>query len=306
MRNTVTVTEPIATPTPTAQPTDHFINRTEVNEKVLEKSKPIFWTYGETKNENLKHVRYVLKRLGFEHGSNESDWDLLWAHSYPFITFYPQLIQLLPHQRVNHIPGVSYIASKNQLAKLELKAIPKAFKLPNDKQEFLEYANKYPEKLFVQKSNNHRQISIKSVNEIDYNRTDTFIQEFIDKPLLVDGYKFDLGVFVVITSINPLRVYIYKGDVLIRYCPVKYYPFDSKNVDKYVVAGNYLPTWNVPSLVPYYTGLGFGMKDSFDAYMKAKGISTENIWIQVEEAIRGIILTKEKNMEESVSQESLR
>ncbi len=40
----------------------------------------------------------------------------------------------------------------------------------------------------------------------------TFLQEFISNPLLIDGYKFDIGVYVVITSVKPLRIYVLNGD----------------------------------------------------------------------------------------------
>lgn len=278
----------------TSKSFNNCANQTQDNGKLLQKSKPIYWTYGKSSSDNhLRHVHLVLDRLGFEFGSNETDWDLLWAHDYPFRNLYPTLHQLKPHQRVNHFPGCGFITNKVDLATSKLKYIPRAFKLPKDKDQFLEYANKFPNKLFVQKNNQHRHIYIRSVNEIDFSNNDTFIQEYIDNPLLVDGHKFDIGVYVIVTSVDPLRVYIYKGDVLFRYCPAKYYPFDSKILDKYIVGDDYLPTWDVPSLAQFYTGLGFGMKDTFDAYMTKKGKSTENIWIQVEDAIRTAIIAKE-------------
>ena len=41
----------------------------------------------------------------------------------------------------------------------------------------------------------------------------SFIQEFVDDPLLIDGYKFDIGVYTMITSIDPLRIYVFEGTV---------------------------------------------------------------------------------------------
>ena len=29
-----------------------------------------------------------------------------------------------------------------------------------------------------------------------------FVQEFVDSPLLIDGRKFDIGVYVVVTSVG--------------------------------------------------------------------------------------------------------
>lgn len=50
----------------------------------------------------------------------------------------------------------------------------------------------------------------------------------------------------------------------------------------------------------YYTGLGFGMKTSFDAYLAEQGREPKVIWDQVKDAIRQAILAKEKQLAESV------
>lgn len=286
-----------------AEPIRHECNVTPSLADVPVK-RPTYWIYGKSNTEaHLRHVKNVLQSLGYDKVTNETtDWDLLWSHDYPFRVLYPKLNNLKIHQKVNHFPGCGFITNKVDLATTDLKFIPKSFRLPENRDKFIEYAEKNPDKMFVQKHNQHRHINIKPVKEINYNDNDTFVQEFVQNPLLVDGHKFDIGVYVIITSVDPLRVYIYKGDVLFRYCPQKYYPFDARNVDKYIVGDDYLPVWDVPSLAPFYNGLGFGMKDSFDAYIRSKNRDPSGIWLQVEEAIRSTILIKEKHIINAVSE----
>ncbi|KPI90922.1 Tubulin polyglutamylase ttll6 [Papilio xuthus] len=201
---------------------------------------------------------------------------------------------------VNHFPGTGFITNKVDLATSNSKYIPKAFKLPANKKEFLQYASKNKDALFLEKHNQHRGVFLKNVSEIDLSSGESFVQEYVQKPFLVDGHKFDIGVYVVLTSVNPLRVYYYKGDVLFRYCPAKYYPFDPKVLDKYVVGDDYLPTWEVPSLAHPYTALGFTMKEAFDTYVRSKGKDPAVMWAEVERAISEVFLNKEHHIIEAL------
>lgn len=198
--------------------------------------------------------------------------------------------------KVNHFPGCGYITNKVDLSTAEGKFTPAAFKLPEDKDALFRYANKNPDKMFVLKSNTHRNIKIVNINELNVTSDKTFVQEFVDKPYLVDGFKFDIGVYTAITSVDPLRLYVYTGDVLFRFCPVEYHPFDPEILDKYVVGDDYLPIWKVPSLKNYYTNLGFSMKDTFDAYVRSTGKAPSEMWDKVYEAIREAVVKQEANI----------
>ena len=43
------------------------------------------------------------------------------------------------------------------------------------------------------------------------------VQEYLERPHLVDDLKYDLRIYVMIYGVNPLRVYIHKFG-LVRFC----------------------------------------------------------------------------------------
>lgn len=50
---------------------------------------------------------------------------------------------------------------------------------------------------------------VDDVNEVSVDDT-SVISRYIANPLLINGHKFDLRLYVVVTSLEPLRIYIYK------------------------------------------------------------------------------------------------
>ena len=60
----------------------------------------------------------------------------------------------------------------------------------------------------------------KDIDEIP-SRVSLVASHYINNPLLIDGLKFDLRIYVAITSINPLRIYVY-DEGLVRFATCKY------------------------------------------------------------------------------------
>lgn len=63
---------------------------------------------------------------------------------------------------------------------------------------------------------------VRSIKEIDISDGHKWVcQEQVANPYLVDGYKFDTRIYVLVTSIDPLRIWLHK-DGFLRLCTTKY------------------------------------------------------------------------------------
>jgi tubulin polyglutamylase TTLL6/13 len=67
------------------------------------------------------------------------------------------------------------------------------------------------------------------------------LQEYISRPLLIDGYKFDIRVYVLILSLEPLRLFVCK-EGLVRVCSQPYELPGKQNMHK---AGMHLTNFSV-------------------------------------------------------------
>ncbi|CAI5451657.1 unnamed protein product [Caenorhabditis angaria] len=273
----------------------------------LEQVQRIAIVDGQSKNalsNHLRHIGEMFEYMGYKVLSgnkvrSNSSWDVMWYHeySYSYEPFASLIKESNTNQIINHIPGSGYYTSKVALATCGLNiGVPQAFQLPQQKDEFLKYSEENPDFLWVQKDNTHRNIRIRKIEDMELDRNNSFIQKFVEKPLLIDNRKFDIGIYTVVTSLLPLRVYIYDGDVLIRFCPEDYYPMDVENVDKYVVGDDYTPIWEIESLSKYFNNQKMSFKHTIDSYLGTKGIDSTKIWNKIAEIIAEVFRLQQSKM----------
>ena len=70
------------------------------------------------------------------------------------------LEQILPHQRINYVPGFNVISNKTLLSTYGHPWVPASFLIPKDYAKAREYADRFPGKVFLQKDNSHGSVGI--------------------------------------------------------------------------------------------------------------------------------------------------
>mmetsp|Transcript_8824 Transcript_8824/g.29192 ORF Transcript_8824/g.29192 Transcript_8824/m.29192 type:complete len:493 (+) Transcript_8824:174-1652(+) len=228
-----------------------------------------------------------------EDGTVEGQWDVMWSYHYPFRMFFKEMKQLKPHQRVNHFPGPgAYFTNKTVLAShfKEIACIPTAFQLPHQHAEYLEYSKENLDTMWVVKSAGHRGVKVVTPDQVPADASQVFVQEYVKDALLIDNHRFDMGVYVAITSLNPLKVFVY-DDALMRFCIKEYDAanFKPEDLDTYVIGDKYTPPWDMPSLSPMYDR-GLTTKQAITAYWAKHGVDGKKLFENLHAAIADVLI----------------
>lgn len=70
-----------------------------------------------------------------------------------------------------------------------------------------------------------------NIEDIDKN-SGNVVCRYITNPLLINGFKFDLRIYVCVTSYEPLRIYVYK-EGLVRFASEQYEFYDDNKQESY-------------------------------------------------------------------------
>jgi tubulin polyglutamylase TTLL11 len=155
-------------------------------------------------------------------------------------------LEISSKKLINRIPGMEYIARKRPLAEV-LRMIyryypeyfdisPKTFLLPEDYSK-LESMMSKKKRYFIVKPTAGCQgdgiYLISSARELEnsrmHNWDEVVVQEYIHPPLLLNRKKFDLRLYVLITSVNPLCAFL-NDQGLARFCTEDYEAPTNRNI----------------------------------------------------------------------------
>jgi hypothetical protein len=164
--------------------------------------------------------------------TSDSDFSLMWASS-------PYVDDVLPvsiFQKLNHFPyskrilgnkaELAYIIQHNLKARNIARFFPKTFMLPADRQLLYSEMKVNPNSSYIAKpptgSCGH---GIRLVTFSDFYMIpgDAVVSQYVSMPLCIDRFKFDMRIYVLVTSFAPLRAFVCR-EGLARFATESYSP----------------------------------------------------------------------------------
>ncbi|XP_036169566.1 tubulin polyglutamylase TTLL5 isoform X6 [Myotis myotis] len=253
-------------------------------------------------------VRSILTAHGFhEVHPSSTDYNLMWtgSHLKPFL-----LRTLSEAQKVNHFPRSYELTRKDRLYKNIIRMqhthgfkafhiLPQTFLLPA---EYAEFCNCYSKDRGpwivkpVASSRGRGVYLINNPNQISLEEN-ILVSRYINNPLLIDDFKFDVRLYVLVTSYDPLVIYLYE-EGLARFATVRY-DQGAKNIRNQFM---HLTNYSVNKKSGDYVSCDdpevedYGNKWSMSAmlrYLKQEGRDTTALMAHVEDLIIKTVISAE-------------
>uniref|UniRef100_A0A8C6Y946 Tubulin--tyrosine ligase-like protein 5 n=1 Tax=Naja naja TaxID=35670 RepID=A0A8C6Y946_NAJNA len=253
-------------------------------------------------------VRSILSAHGFrEVHPSSNEYNLMWtgSHLKPYV-----LRTLTDIQKVNHFPRSYELTRKDRLYKninrmqqiygfKTFHILPQTFILPAEYQEFCTSYSKDRGPWIVKpvaSSRGRGVYLINNPNQISLEEN-ILVSRYINNPLLIDDFKFDVRLYVLVTSYDPLVIYLYE-EGLARFATVRY-DQGSKNIKNQFM---HLTNYSVNKKSGDYVSCDdpevedYGNKWSMSAmlrYLKQEGKDTTALMASVEELIIKTVISAE-------------
>jgi tubulin polyglutamylase TTLL6/13 len=206
----------------------------KLKKKKSSSSKPLFWS-AECKYNVILEVAtdHNWKLTADEKQINKVN--LFWID---VASIHEHFRTIQPWQCINHFPGMPNIARKNRMGQnlnrmqktypKEYSFYPRTWVLPSEISDFRsQFDNNgvsLNNKIFIIKPDAGCQgrgiFLTRTLDNVPLS-DNVVAQVYIKKPLLIDGFKFDLRIYVIVTSVKPLRMYLFH-DGLVRMCTEEY------------------------------------------------------------------------------------
>ncbi|KAI8611820.1 tubulin-tyrosine ligase family-domain-containing protein [Chytriomyces sp. MP71] len=263
-------------------------------------------------NINTTLCKYdIIRKCSAAHGLRVVDdgepWSVFWIDTGVSVQ---RVLEMEPYQKINHFPGMHEICRKDHLARnlarlsralpKEYNFFPKTYVLPHDWAELKLVLKSKGKQTYIAKPGHGCQgkgiFLFRSSKAISPHKdTRIIVQTYLNKPCLIDGFKFDLRIYVLVTSIHPLRIFVHR-DGLARFATEPYVDPTENNMDDVCMHLTNYAINKHSSNFDYTEAEDQGSKRTIESVFRrlmARGLmkEPEELWKRINDAIVKTLLT---------------
>ena len=258
-------------------------------------------------------VSRTFETSGFKKTEGPS-WNVLWG-----MPKYDRIKEMNKYQKTNHFPGCWEVGRKDGLWRnlskmkrqfpLDYAFVPTTYILNTDFERFIQIKEAAENKaIWIMKpcaSACGRGIKLINKKTKLTKKPGYLVSEYVANPHLINGHKYDLRVYVLVSSFDPLRVYLFK-EGLVRFATAKYNT-TKKNLNQRFA---HLTNWSVNKHSENFIKNekaekdGEGSKWSFTAlrkYFIENGIDYDGIFGKIKDIIIKTLISAEPLMLNSLN-----
>ncbi|KAM9336959.1 tubulin polyglutamylase ttll6 [Symphorus nematophorus] len=246
-------------------------------------------------NCKYESVRRAARRYGLREAVEGDDWTLFWTDCSVSLD---RVKNMKRYQKINHFPGMNEICRKDLLARnmnrmlklfpRDYNIFPRTWCLPADYSDFQAYTRAKKGKTYICKPDTGCQgkgiFITKSSKDIQPGEH-MICQVYVSRPFIIDGYKFDLRIYVLVTSCDPFSIFMFK-EGLARFCTTKYNEPTHSNVDDVCMhLTNYSINKNSKNFVRDEDTGSKRKLSTLNKFLESINCNTEKMWNDIEDMI---------------------
>ncbi|XP_023566230.1 tubulin polyglutamylase TTLL13 isoform X2 [Octodon degus] len=247
-------------------------------------------------NCKYESVRRAAQICGLKEVGEDEEWTVYWTDSSVSLE---RVMEMKRFQKINHFPGMTELCRKDLLARnlnrmqklypIEYNIFPRTWCLPADYGDFQSYGRQRKTRTYICKPDSGCQgrgiFITRNPKEIKPGEH-MICQQYISKPFLIDGFKFDMRIYVLITSCDPLRIFMYE-EGLARFATMPYVEPNHNNLENVCMhLTNYAINKHNENFV-WDDAVGSKRKlSTLNAWLREHGYDPRELW----EDIEGIII----------------
>ncbi|TKC50577.1 hypothetical protein EI555_011510, partial [Monodon monoceros] len=251
--------------------------------------------HAQQQGKKKRKKKRAAQQYGLREGGENDDWTLYWTD---YSVSLGRVMEIKSYQKINHFPGMTEICRKDLLARnmsRMLKIFPRDFHffprtwcLPADWGDLQNYSRSRKNKVYICKPDSGCQgrgiFITRTVKEIKPGEN-MICQLYISKPFIIDGFKFDLRIYVLMTSCDPLRIFVY-NEGLARFATTSYSRPCPDNLDDICMhLTNYSINKHSSNFLRDAHSGSKRKLSTFNVYMESHGYNVGQIWRDIEDII---------------------